>query len=141
VFGYRKPIFFYNNAALPLLEYAGNAANHDCRIPEGIVNNTCTNSTVKDNPKLKKIAYQKWLSLYQQGFEAWAEVRRTDIPVIGPAPGRAATYNNHNRCPVRFPYSFLEQQLNKDNLAAVSGGISDFYWGQQMWWDKRTGIQ
>ena len=133
------PKVAYTNAALPVLAYAGNAANHNCIIPDGIVLNECANSTVKGNLKLQKIAYQKWLALYQQGLEAWAEVRRTDIPVIGPAPGRIA--KNHNRCPTRYPYPFDEESRNSENLKAVNGGIVDYYWGQQMWWDKRTGIQ
>ena len=136
------PKVAYTNPALPLLEYAGNDPDHNCNIPDELVYNVCANATVRDNAKLKKIAYQKWLALYQQGLEAWAEVRRTDIPVIGPAPGRSmSAYRSHNRCPTRYPYAFDEETRNEDNLRAVSGGIVDYYWGQQMWWDKRTGIQ
>ena len=32
---------------------------------------------------LQKIYYQKWVSLFKQGHEAWAETRRTDIPLVG----------------------------------------------------------
>lgn len=154
------PKVAYTDPELPNLKFAGNVdygkvtinvegtnvdveddRNHNCIIPEGIVLNECANPVVKNNPKLQKIAYQKWLALYQQGLEAWAEVRRTDIPIIGPAPGRAQGYAAHNRCPTRYPYSFNELSVNADNLQAVSSGIVHYYWGQQMWWDKRTGVQ
>jgi len=135
------PKVAYTNAELPLLAFAGNADTHNCRVPEGILKNECANPAVKANPKLQKIAYQKWISLFQQGLEAWAEVRRTDIPIIGPAPGRAASMANHNRCPTRYPYAFDEININGENVKAVSNGIVDLYWGQQMWWDKRTGVQ
>ena len=135
------PKVAYTDPALPVLEYAGNDENHNCAIPESVLVNECLHPTVKNSPKLKKIAYQKWLALFQQGLEAWAEVRRTDIPVIGPAPGRAVGYANHNRCPTRYPYPFEEEGVNGENLKAVSQGIEHLYWGQQMWWDIRQGVK
>jgi len=145
------PKVAYTNAELPRLTFASNeyyaekisAADYALirLIPDNILLNECANATVKASPKLQKIAYQKWLALFQQGLEAWAEVRRTDIPVIPPAPARPTAYADHNRCPTRYPYPFAEQPVNGDNLAAVSGGIVHLYWGQQMWWDKRTGIK
>jgi len=145
------PKVAYTNAELPRLTFAGNDFYEEeipagdliniRYIPDNIVLDECANPTVKGNIKLQKIAYQKWISLFQQGQEAWAEVRRTDIPVISAAPARPATYVNHNRAPFRYPYSFLEESVNGDNVKAVSNGIVDFYWGQQMWWDIRTGVR
>ena len=150
------PKVAYTNPELPRLTYAGNdyydeeiksgayaatAISAICYIPNEILLNECANATVKANPQLQKIAYQKWLCLYQQGQEAWAEVRRTDIPVISAAPGRPQGWAAHNRCPTRFPYPNDEKNLNEANLAAVSNGIVDMYWGQQMWWDKRVGVK
>jgi len=137
-----SPKVAYTSPELPNLKFAGNDPDHNCDIPAGIVNNECANAIWRNNPRLQKIAYQKWISLFQQGMEPWAEVRRTDIPVIGPAPGRAASLVNHNRSPFRFPYSFNEQNsVNVDNARAAAVGIVDLYWGKQMWWDKRTGVQ
>ena len=136
------PKVAYTNPDLPNLNFAGNDPDHNCDIPAGIVNNECVNAIWKANPRLQKIAYQKWLAIFQQGMEAWAEVRRTDIPVIGPAPGRSASLANHNRSPFRYPYSFNEQNsVNVDNARAAAVGIVDLYWGKQLWWDKRTGVQ
>ena len=132
---------YYEEEIIASGVYAAGAISDITYIPDAIEMDECANSTVKANPRLQKIAYQKWLSLYQQGQEAWAEVRRTDIPVISAAPGRAQGWAAHNRCPTRFPYSFDEANVNKENLDAVNGGIVHMYWGQQMWWDKRVGVQ
>ncbi|PLX25248.1 MAG: SusD/RagB family nutrient-binding outer membrane lipoprotein [Salinivirgaceae bacterium] len=82
--------------------------------------------------------YQKWVALFKQGHEAWAECRRTDVPVMGVAPG--ARFPEHNRPPFRFPYPTGETQLNSNNLAPFSSVVVDKFWGEQMWWDTRTGV-
>ena len=81
---------------------------------------------------------QKWISLFKQGREAWALQRRTDFPKMSPAP--ASVYPGHNRQPFRYPYPTQEKNLNTANNNAASEGIVDQYWGQQMWWDTRTGV-
>ncbi len=93
---------------------------------------------------LYKIHLQKWLSLYLQGFQAWAEVRRTDVPHLDPAPGTRYP-GQHNRPPFRLQYPSVEQDLNKENYqqAKAAAGIQeekDLFWGNQMWWDKRTNV-
>lgn len=87
----------------------------------------------------KKIILQKWMSLFKQGHEAWAEVRRTDIPLRPEAPG--SPYGNHNRCPFRYPYPTDEFNLNSANIEQFAEGIVDQFWGQQMYWDTRTGVE
>jgi len=86
-----------------------------------------------------KIYTQKWISLFKQGREAWSLTRRTDQPVMPPAA--ASVYDGHNRQPFRYPYPTQEKNLNTANNNAASEGIDDQYWGQQMWWDTRTGVQ
>jgi hypothetical protein len=91
---------------------------------------------------IQKIYYQKWVSLFKQGHEAWAETRRTDIPLIGLAPGAvpASLLTAHNRPPFRWPYPTSEYTLNKTVVEANDDLIVDRFWGPQMWWDKRTGV-
>ncbi len=65
---------------------------------------------------LTQIAYQKWISMYMQGMEAWTEWRRTRVPHL--VPGPRATLSD---IPERMPYADNEDVLNKANLqAAVS---------------------
>ena len=91
---------------------------------------------------LQKIYYQKWVSLFKQGLEAWAETRRTDIPLMGIAPGAtpATLLTAHNRPPFRWPYPQSEYSLNETVVSAADDGIVDRFWGTQLWWDKRTGV-
>ncbi|WP_219226519.1 SusD/RagB family nutrient-binding outer membrane lipoprotein [Pedobacter antarcticus] len=56
----------------------------------------------------KSIGEQKWLALFGQGLEAWAERRRLDYPVL------KASVNTvlNGEIPVRFIYPGTEQSLN-----------------------------
>lgn len=83
---------------------------------------------------MAQIQVQKWISLYMQGNEAFANQRRIDMPplVLGPD----ITFR-----PVRFPYPGGEQSLNAVNeQAAVDRQMSQ---GQgnprslegRVWWD------
>jgi hypothetical protein len=63
---------------------------------------------------LTQIAYQKWVSLFMQGMEAWTEVRRTGVPALVPGP-RAVLPS----IPERLPYDDNEAVLNKASLDAA----------------------
>ena len=102
--------------------------------------NSIANATVAASVKLQKIAYQKWLALFTTGPEAWAEMRRTDIPVIGPAIGRIYPELPHNRAPLRFPYAFAESGNNPENYKKAFAKTKDLYWGEKMYWDVRVGV-
>jgi hypothetical protein len=62
--------------------------------------------------KLRKIATQKWVSLYYQGLEAWFDWRRTRLPALLPGVDN----QNEDRIPVRFLYpASVEEPLNGAN--------------------------
>jgi hypothetical protein len=88
-------------------------------------------------PNIKKIALQKWLSLFKQSVEAWSESRRTDTPLMESVSENYAL--KHNRPPFRMPYADEEKSLNKDNFP-LDVVEDDIFYGTQMWWDTRTGI-
>jgi hypothetical protein len=94
-----------------------------------------------DVSDLEKIYLQKWIALFKESSEAWAEARRTDVPLMTAIPD---DYNGtHNRPAFRYPYPQNEYQLNSANLTPHLTGIdaaSQLFWGQQMWWDTRTGV-
>lgn len=91
------------------------------------------------NNDMKQIYLQKWICLFKQGQEAWAENRRTDVPVIDVAPG-SVYVGIHNRQPFRYPYPTDEDNLNNANYAPAAAKVTDYFWGEQLWWDKRTGV-
>jgi hypothetical protein len=81
---------------------------------------------------LRRIAVQKWIALYGNGPEAYAEWRRTDYPNLVSGPHAL----NERRIPRRLIYPTIETALNGKNLQeAVSrqggAGLND-----RVWWDK-----
>jgi len=87
---------------------------------------------------LVKIYTQKYLALFMMANEAWAEARRTDVPLLPLAANSA--YPDHNRAPFRVPYPLTESGLNSVNFKEFEGNIKDYFWGQKMWWDTRTDV-
>lgn len=85
-----------------------------------------------------QIAHEKWIALFKMGQEAWAEQRRVDYPLMGMSSG--SLYKGHNRQPFRYPYPTDEANLNSANNSAAAVGVVDDFWGKQMWWDTRTGV-
>jgi len=88
---------------------------------------------------LTKIYTQKYLALFLMNDEAWADARRTDVPLLPLAYNSA--YPDHNRAPFRVPYPVTESGLNSVNFNQFKDNVKDYYWGQKMWWDTRTGVQ
>lgn len=86
-----------------------------------------------------QIHLQKWLALFKNGNEAWAETRRTDVPLLEHAPG-SPYLGQHNRPPFRYPYPVDEINLNSANVNPKLQGIINHMWGNKMWWDTRTGV-
>jgi hypothetical protein len=86
---------------------------------------------------IQKIALQKWLSLFKQSVEAWSESRRTDVPLM---TGVSENYaKKHNRPPFRMAYADEEKSLNTKFPTEVAE--TDIFWGTQVWWDTRKGVQ
>lgn len=80
---------------------------------------------------LDQIALQKWIDLFGQGLEAYAEWRRTGIPVLQPGPDAL----NGGLIPVRLFYPASEQSLNE---AAVNEAIArqdGATMNTRVWWD------
>jgi hypothetical protein len=88
-------------------------------------------------PNIKKIALQKWLSLFKQSVEAWSESRRTDVPLMTSVSENYAL--KHNRPPFRMAYADQEKSLNTSFPKEVVE--TDIFWGTQVWWDVRKGVQ
>src|SRR3989442_1393846 len=85
---------------------------------------------------LQQIAYQKWLSMFMQGPEAWTEWRRTLVPTIV-----AGCHAALNQLPERLPYDDQEAVLNKANVdAAVTaqGFIASNDISKALWVTGRT---
>ncbi len=78
------------------------------------------------------IGNQKWLGLYMQGMEAWAEWRRLDYPLLLPAPDAAAG----REIPRRKGYPLSEISLNKKNYEEAIARQGPDLMSTHVWWDK-----
>ena len=85
---------------------------------------------------LHKIYLQKWICLFKQSIEGWAEVRRTDVPLMTEVERNYSAA--HNRPPFRMSYADEEKSLNSSFPHDVNE--TDIFWGTQMWWDKRVEV-
>lgn len=80
---------------------------------------------------LEQIMTQKWVHLYLNGFESWADWRRTGFPVLAPAPN-----GNITSIPRRMGYPTNEGSINGKSYkeAIARQGADDLK--TKMWWDK-----
>lgn len=95
----------------------------------------------KWNNTKERIWWDEWVALFKDNFEAWTLYRRTGIPSTN-YPSLNSIYGNaHNDQPFRLPYPNNEYLYNKENVNVPLANVSDYVWGQQMWWDTRTGVK
>ena len=80
---------------------------------------------------LADIAYEKWVALYLNGPEAWAEWRRLDMPVLIPS-GNAVD----PRIPVRDAYDSSIEDNNSANYASIISIQGPDNLHTKLWWDK-----
>jgi hypothetical protein len=83
-------------------------------------------------PGLKQIAIQKWIALYGDGGQAWAEVRRTCQPT-NVVPGPEAIVDI---IPRRFQYSTTENAVNAEGQASAITNQGPDTFLTRMYWDK-----
>ncbi|WP_419801322.1 SusD/RagB family nutrient-binding outer membrane lipoprotein [Mucilaginibacter sp.] len=79
----------------------------------------------------KSIGNQKWIALFGQGLEAFAEWRRLDYPQLQPAVAGAL----NGKIPVRFIYPGTEQALNGINYAAAVARQGPDALTTKLWFD------
>jgi hypothetical protein len=77
----------------------------------------------------QKIGKQKWIALYNRGFEAWTEWRRLDAPTLVAPPDAVSDI------PLRYTYPVSEQNLNQINYDAVVSRIGEDEVSTPVFWD------
>ena len=99
-----------------------------------------------------QLYFEEWVAFFKQSLESWSLYRRTGYPTyihtakaadgVSPRyPGARSPYNGiHNDVPFRFPYPQNQVNYNYDNWAAQDAKLENYVWGEQLWWDTRTGV-
>ncbi|WP_026897493.1 SusD/RagB family nutrient-binding outer membrane lipoprotein [Daejeonella oryzae] len=120
----------YNKAVTASIEYwGGTTAQATAYLANPAVNYATATGTYR-----QKIGEQKWIALYDRGFDAWTEWRRLDYPIFNVPPG--APVLTYADIPVRFTYPVNEQNLNKTNYEAASSAIGGDKVQTKLFWDK-----
>ena len=94
-------------------------------------------ATADDELKLERIITQKWIAMYPEGCEAWAEQRRTGYPRLFPvrlnhSKGYIDTETMIRRLP--FPAALATSDPEQyASLVAELGG--EDHGGTRLWWD------
>jgi hypothetical protein len=91
-------------------------------------------NTLTTAQKLERIQTQKWLNFYMNnGYEAWAEWRRTGYPVLSPAPDAVSA---DKQIPRRQAYPKAELDLNGENYKAAVDAQGPDELATRLWWDR-----
>jgi hypothetical protein len=90
--------------------------------------------------KLERIITQKWLGLWPDGNEAWAEQRRTNYPVLMPVVINNSQGTIDTKIMIRrLPFSQKEYSTNQVEVSkAVSLLSGPDNGGTRLWWDLAT---
>lgn len=89
--------------------------------------------------KLEKIMTQKWIAIFPNGCEAWAEYRRTGYPQLLPVVNNDSDGAVSSELQIRrVTYPHDEYSNNPAGVAsgvAKLGGLDNV--GTRLWWDKK----
>ena len=88
---------------------------------------------------LERIITQKWISMYPDGHEGWAEFRRTGYPKLFPVVNNNSNGTINTTIQIRrIPFPQSEYNNNK---TGIQSGISSLGGpdggGTKLWWDKK----
>jgi Susd and RagB outer membrane lipoprotein len=117
-----------------------NAGNNDATDVSTIT--IAWNPAATNEQNLERIITQKWIAMYPDGQEAWADYRRTGYPKLFPvvlnnSGGTISTQTQIRR----LPYPSLELSTNgKASTSAIQtllGGPDNG--GTRLWWDVNKG--
>ncbi|MEZ4857078.1 MAG: SusD/RagB family nutrient-binding outer membrane lipoprotein [Gelidibacter sp.] len=80
-------------------------------------------------PWKEVIGTQKWIALYNRGFEAWTSIRLLDYPIMAVPVDAQSGYPN------RYTYPIVEQTLNGANYTEASTAIGGDETENKLFWD------
>ncbi len=128
--------YIANNTAKPA-DFKDNVGRAKASAPSTVT--IAWNESDDNELKLEKIGTQKWIALFPNGAEAWAEYRRLHYPVILPPVNNYSDgVVNTNQGIRRVTYPVSEQTDNPDGYAsgvAALGGPDNP--GTRLWWDQK----
>lgn len=103
------------------------------------------NNSATAEQKLERIMIQKWLAIYPDGTEAWADVRRTGYPKLFPITTNRSSSGSAGGVVIsanrvkRLPLPYREYNTNK---GVVDAAVNSYLEGvdaaaTKLWWDAK----
>ena len=87
--------------------------------------------------QLEQIITQKWIALWPNGVEAWAEYRRTGFPKLYPRMNSESLFVAKDQVVRRVPYTIGESQVNAAGVATGVAKLGGAYnEATRLWWNK-----
>jgi len=119
-------IMHYNNGiTASVLQWKGTQNSAEIYIAQPAINYLTAPGTFK-----QKIGIQKWLALYNRGWDAWVEQRRLDYPALMAPATALSAY------PFRFTYPVNEGNTNGANVKAAGAAIGGNLVTTKLFFDK-----
>ncbi|MDE0471963.1 MAG: SusD/RagB family nutrient-binding outer membrane lipoprotein [Ekhidna sp.] len=104
------------------------------------INDYLSEPNILYNPAnaLEQIITQKWLTNINQGFESYADYRRTGFPKLNPIPNTdMQSETGGSAVPLRIRYPSEEQSLNGENYRIAVGRQGPDLPTTSVWWDTQ----
>lgn len=125
----------YNNAITASIVYwGGSAAQAAAYLAKPAVAYATAGATYKE-----VIGTQKWIALYNRGYEGWVEWKRLDFPKLSPPSAANAPAGEIAptglTIPVRLIYPINEQTLNGTNRTDAATAIGGDLITTKIFWD------
>ncbi len=139
--GIRASINYWNATYLDLkntLPEDESAALPEITINETEIKDYITSENIAYNPSMamEQIITQKWVALINQGFEAYAEYRRTGFPQLNPIPNtNGESETGGSSLPLRVRYPAEEQSLNRNAYNEAVARQGPDLPTTPVWWD------
>ena len=127
--------YLANNTATPAA-FADNVSTNNASAPSTITIAWDNGADFETN--LERIGTQKWIALFPNSAEGWAEYRRLHYPKLLTPVTNFNTDVNTEQQIRRVPYPVSEQSDNPEGYAsgvAALGGADNA--GTRLWWDKK----
>ena len=128
--------YIANTTAKPAA-FTDNVSSNGAAAPSTVTIAWNASGTFEEN--LEKIGTQKWIALFPNGCEGWAEYRRLHYPkLLVPVNNFSNGDVDSNQQIRRVPYPVSEQSDNPDGYASgvsALGGADNA--GTRLWWDKK----
>ncbi len=124
-----------NTDAVPAA-FVDNAGNNGAPAPSSVT--IAWNDGADFETSLEKIMTQKWIALFPNGSEAWAEYRRTRYPkLLTVAINESNGIVDDNLQIRRIPYPVSEYSTNAKGVAQGVAYLGTDNAGTKLWWDKK----